>query len=258
MLCGALKFQKLISGILIAGGLSTGGYFIGQGVGAGLKKFRTSENNTVQVKGISERQVKSDFAVWRILFKATGKNFQEARENFYKSHKILLEFLMEGGFTSDEISEGAPNTSIRYYSERKQEAHGAAEDNQEIASYDFSGTFTVRTSHVDQVGKHVAGLLHLAERGVMLGTIWGSGASEVRYFIQDFDALRPQMLEEATKSARVMAEKFAEHSHAKVGVMLKAAQGTFTIEGMDGPQDGEAGVMKKIRLVNHVTYSLHN
>ena len=114
----------------------------------------------------------------------------------------------------------------------------------------------MRTPRVDLVTKHAPGLLHLAEKGVMLGTLWGSQSSEIRYSLQNFDALRPKILEEAIQSAKTMAEKFAEHAHKKVGAMLQATQGTFTIEGIDGPHDGDASVMKKIRLVNHVTYSL--
>jgi hypothetical protein len=245
MLFDPSKSHKLIGALLIAGGLASAGYFIG----AGLEKFRIRENHTVHVKGISERQVKADFAIWNIRFKATGKTFQEARDNFYKSHKTLSAFLTEVGFTSAEISEAAPETQIRYH----------AEKTQEVSAYDFSGTFTVRTDHVDQVEKHATGLSRLAEQGVMLGQVnqqWGHSASDVRYFIRDFDAVRPQMLEEATQSARAMAEKFAEHSHTKVGTILKADQGNFSIEGLEGPYDGNVSLMKKIRLVTYVTYIL--
>ena len=95
------KFQRLMPAILIAGGLTLGGYFIGKGVGMGLTKFRANIHHTVQVKGISERQLKSDFAVWKISFRAAGKNFQEARDRFYESHKILLALYngKKGGLT---------------------------------------------------------------------------------------------------------------------------------------------------------------
>jgi len=247
MLSDPSKFHKLISALLIAGGLAIAGYFMGEG----LEKFRIRENHTVHVKGISERQVKADFAIWKIRFKATGKTFQEARDNFYKSHKILGAFLTEGGFRPAEISEAAPETQIRYHPEKIQE----------VAAYDFSGCFTVRTSHVDQVQQHATGLSRLAEQGVMLGQLnqqWGPSASEVRYLIRDFDALRPQMLEEATKSARAMADKFAEHSHARLGSILTADQGNFAIEGTEGVYDGDVSLMKKIRLVTRVTYILKN
>ncbi|MBM3610330.1 MAG: hypothetical protein FJX18_02220 [Alphaproteobacteria bacterium] len=117
------KFQRLMPAILIAGGLTLGGYFIGKGVGMGLTKFRANIHHTVQVKGISERQLKSDFAVWKIAFRSAGKNFQEARDRFYESHKILLDFLKEGGFDPEEISEEAPGTTIEYHGGGGYEAH---------------------------------------------------------------------------------------------------------------------------------------
>jgi hypothetical protein len=249
------KFQKFFSSLLIGGGIALGGYFIGKGVGAGLMNFRINSQHTVEVKGISERQLKSDFAVWKISFRAEGETFQESRGRFYASRKTLLDFLKEGGFEAEEISEEVPSSTIEHGGDANYKAHSK---NEKVSSYYFLGSFLVRTSKVDQVTKHAPGLLRLSEKGVMLGSRWGTQSSEIRYSIRNFDALRPELLEEAVKSARNMAEKFAEHSHAKVGAMLRAAQGTFTIEGMDGSRNGEASVMKKIRLVNHVTYSLDN
>ena len=93
------KSYKIVASALVAVGLMTSGYFIG----TGLKKFRTYPRPTVQVKGISERQVKSDFAIWKIRFKASDKSLESVRTEFAKSRKMLQDFLIAGGFNLTEI-----------------------------------------------------------------------------------------------------------------------------------------------------------
>ena len=236
------KSYKIVASALVAVGLMTSGYFIG----TGLKKFRTYPRPTVQVKGISERQVKSDFAIWKIRFKASGNLLESVRTEFAKSRKMLQGFLTAGGFSLTEISESAPDTQIKYHTVKGEAG----------AEHDLTGSFIIRTEHVDRVQEQILALSSLVENGLMLGQSWGGGASEVHYQIRNFHALRPQMLEEATRSARAMAEKFAEHSETTVDSILNADQGSFSIEGTDGPYDGDTSLIKKIRLVNRVTYAL--
>ena len=55
-----------------------------------------------------------------------------------------------------------------------------------------------------------------------------------------------------------MAERFAQHSGSKVGGILEADQGSFSISSTDGSYDSDATLMKNIRVVSHVTYKLEN
>jgi hypothetical protein len=60
------------------------------------------------------------------------------------------------------------------------------------------------------------------------------------------------MIEEATKKAREVAQKFAFDSKSKLGKIKSASQGQFTISQRDknNPQ------IKKIRVVSTVEYYL--
>jgi hypothetical protein len=60
------------------------------------------------------------------------------------------------------------------------------------------------------------------------------------------------MIEEATKKAREVAQKFAIDSNSKLGKIKKASQGQFSISQRDknNPQ------IKKIRVVSTVEYYL--
>jgi hypothetical protein len=62
------------------------------------------------------------------------------------------------------------------------------------------------------------------------------------------------MIQEATKNARMAAQQFAEDSESKLGKIMWASQGQFTITD----RDSNTPHIKKIRVVTSVNYSLKN
>lgn len=60
------------------------------------------------------------------------------------------------------------------------------------------------------------------------------------------------MIEEATRKARAVAQKFAEDSESTLGKIKKAKQGQFSIT----PRDKNNPHIKKIRVVSTVEYYL--
>jgi hypothetical protein len=64
--------------------------------------------------------------------------------------------------------------------------------------------------------------------------------------------LKPVMIEEATKNARAVAEKFAQDSKSRLGKIKSASQGQFSIED----RDSGTHHIKKVRVVSTVEYYL--
>ena len=60
------------------------------------------------------------------------------------------------------------------------------------------------------------------------------------------------MIEEATRNAREVAEKFAKDSKSKLGKIKSASQGQFSIED----RDKNTPYIKKVRVVSTVEYYL--
>jgi hypothetical protein len=60
------------------------------------------------------------------------------------------------------------------------------------------------------------------------------------------------MIEEATRNAREVAQKFAEDSDSRLGKIRQASQGQFSIE----PRDTNNPHIKKVRVVSTVEYYL--
>jgi hypothetical protein len=60
------------------------------------------------------------------------------------------------------------------------------------------------------------------------------------------------MVEEATKNAREVAEKFATDSNSKLGKIKKARQGQFSISN----RDKNTPYIKNVRVVSTIEYYL--
>ena len=64
----------VILGVLVAGGLTAGGYYIGKGAA----RFK-SDARTVTVKGLVEKEVKADQAVWRLGLRRASEDLRDAQ-----------------------------------------------------------------------------------------------------------------------------------------------------------------------------------
>ena len=80
------------------------------------------------------------------------------------------------------------------------------------------------------------------------------------YVFTGLNQFKPEMIAEATASARTSAEQFARDSGSGVGSIRRANQGVFVIK----PRDGAGGVSqervvdKTLRVVSTVEYFLEN
>ena len=74
----------------------------------------------------------------------------------------------------------------------------------------------------------------------------------VSYSYVSFQEMKPRMMEEAIANAQATARQFAKTSGSKLGKILSADQGQFSINSKDenNPQ------IKKLRVVTTITYQL--
>jgi hypothetical protein len=105
--------------------------------------------------------------------------------------------------------------------------------------------------------------MQLVQKGIVLNSNPGQGLA---YKFTGLNAIKPDMITEATRNARAAADRFAADSGSKVGSIRQANQGTFSIssadQGGDSGEGGEGGymsdtsIMKKVRVVTSVEYYL--
>lgn len=237
-----------IIGICILAGLAVGGYFIGKG----SARFK-SETRTVTVKGLVERDVKADKAVWVLNFRRAGDDLKEVNARISTDRETTYAFLKTKGFKDEEILRQPTRTIDKFARE-----YGQAN---EKFRYFVTGSLVVTTQNVELVTKVLGTTEELLQSGVVLDGQQDGGTANPRYIVSSFNDLRPKLLADATKNARATAQQFASDSGTTVGRIRSANQGMIQIFGSDGndesaPYSPTSTPLKKIRVVSTFEFEL--
>lgn len=196
---------------------------------------------TVTVRGLAEREVNADMAVWKLSFSVGGNILQNLQSDILKDTKVVEGFLKEHNLSekdytilSPEINDATMNT----YS-----TNGRRYD------YIAKQTILIRSSNVEAVKAAAEDTLSLAGKGISVNSDWDG---KVQYDFTGLNEIKPEMIAEATENARKAAEQFAHDSKSKVGKIQTATQGLFSID------DAATGLeyKKNVRVVTTVVYSL--
>jgi len=240
-----MESKNVILGLLVGFGLALAGFFVGRG----FVKSKTVDRY-VTVKGISERDVIANKGFWAIRFVVTDNDLKKAQTNINKDRNTILNFLKRNNI-SEEFTE-LQNLSVQ------DKVANAYNNNFNQNRYVISQTIMVRSENpslLEGVSQKVGDLV---DQGIVLeGDNYGPG-SRPSYLFNGLNQLKPEMIAEATKNARLSAEKFAADSGAKIGGIRKANQGIFQILARDrAPGVFEQNqVNKTVRVVATIEYYL--
>ena len=229
---------KFYSGLCIMVGL----VILGAMFPVAVEKYR-SYDRTVNVKGLCEREVSADKVIWPVVYKVMSNDLQDIYRQIGVNNEVIMEFLMEGGISVDEITVAMPQITDEYANE-----YGSVN-----RTYRFiaKNVITVCTDDVDVVLNLMDKQAQLLKKGIVVGA-GSQWENPVEFRYEGLNEIKPSMIEEATRNAREVAEKFAKDSGSNLGKIKTANQGTFTIED----RDSNTPYVKKVRVVTSVTYYL--
>jgi uncharacterized protein len=236
-------------------GLVVGGWVLG----SEIKDIRLADRY-VTVKGLVERTVKSDLAIWPVSFKEAGNDLPQVFAKSQADKESVLKFFAAQGVTLQEISVGQIKVTDKLANEYGGNITGPR--------YIVEQTVTVQSKDVDKVSKAGQKTAELVQAGIVVGGANGQGG--IRYEFTGLNALKPDMITEATRNARAAADRFAADSGSRVGSIRSASQGVFSISSADGIESGivaqdeggsgmpnsDSSMMKKVRVVSTVDYYL--
>lgn len=230
--------EALLLGALLALGL-LGAAWVGGGAALEFKRMERS----VTVKGLAEREVPADRAIWPIRYSETGNDLPALNARLEKSAATIVAFLRDKGFTAEEVAESAPSIV-----DKQAQAYGDA--SQQPFRYAATNLVTVFTDKVDLVRSSRRELVDLGKQGIAI--TGDEYQARVEYIYTGLNSLKPGMVEEATRNAREVAQKFAADSDSSLGKIRRAGQGQFSIED----RDSNTPYVKKVRVVSTVEYYL--
>jgi hypothetical protein len=227
-----LRTSQLFYGIIILASV----IIFSLTVNSAISSFN-SRNRTVSVKGLSEKIVNADLALWPLKSTATANSLIEIHTKIAQDQKLIKEFLFAQGFNENEITTKQPTIQ-----DRQANLYYQSKPNQMRYIADIG--LLVKTTNVDLVKKAIQKTGDLISKNISLAN------SNVEYIFTKLNDVKPEMIEEATKQARIAAQRFAKDSGSKIKGIKHAYQGLFSISPIHyyNPE------IKKIRVVTNIDY----
>ena len=215
-------------------------------------KFKNAEKaqQSIVVKGKATKRVRSDRGRWWITVKGTGETIQSAHETLATGMGRVDEFLIEKGFTANEITQGAISTTVFY--DRDEDGNKS----RDVVEYELSQHYSVSTSEVEKIASTAGSVTDLLKDGIFVigGTpsYTYSGVSDVKVAI----------LADAAENARLRAEEVTIKAGGGVTEIRDIRQGVIQITTPNSTRVTSYGVndtstiMKDVSVVVTVEFGI--
>ena len=237
---------KLVPAAVLALGIGLAGWFAGNG----FVEARSAERY-VTVKGLAEREVQADLALWPMQYVVADDDLGRAQARMAEMTATVQDFLSRNGFEAAETE--LQDLSV---ADTRANRYGGPPA---PFRYVVSSTLMVRTTEPERLFAASQKVGELIDAGVVLSSDgpWAGGPT---YLFNGLNELKPAMIAEATASAREAAEQFARDSGSELGPIRRANQGLFVVL----PRDQAPGVQeqrqraKVVRVVTTIEYLLED
>lgn len=207
----------------------------------GLANIITPERS-VSVRGLAEKEVDADLAVWTLSFSVGGNNLSSLQDEIISKTETVKSYLKNHGLSDDDFTvqpAAITDNSLNSYMDQSRIRY----------TYIAKQPVLVRSSKVSAVKSAYADSFNLVSSGITVSRDYDGNVS---YEFTKLNDIKPEMIAEATKNARLAAEQFARDSNSNVGKIKQATQGLFSIEDLAPGLEEK----KNVRVVTTVQYLL--
>ena len=186
--------------------------------GFGLMKvgsgFASRTNNGITVTGSAKISATADNVVWILNVSLTRPTVSAAVTKVGSDVSAVSKYLTDAGIPDSDITLG----SVATYAN---EEYSNGNNTGRILNYRASRDVVIRSKDVELISKLSQGIGSLLQTGVSVNN-YGP-----QYYISSLPSLRPQLLEEAMKDAKVRAEAITKAVGGKVGSVQSVRAGVF-------------------------------
>jgi hypothetical protein len=243
--------KPFILGSAIFLGLVILGFFIYKG----LRTF-SDKDRVVAVKGLAEMNMTAISSTINLDFSFSGDDLQLLIKQTENKKNAIISYLKNNGYSESDIAIRNIDVHDRqtYYD---YEWTDGKRVQVKVDRYNVSQRLVISVSDVETTEDKAAKMKLDLISSNLTASIF------VNYRFPELNSIKPQLIAESTKNARIAGEQFANDSRAKLGKIKTASQGQITIVGRYYYYDDDAGsnmpdepYIQKARVVSTIVFFL--
>lgn len=238
--------QIIILGICIAVATIVASVILSQGF---LKVIRFTKE-MVTVTGSAQREINSDYIVWKCRFSRRDTDLPKAYKTLKSDLDKVKSYLLTKKISEQDMTVSQINV-ITIFTKNQD-----GRDTNVIGGYELSQFIELRSKEVEKVAAVSREATELINDGLLLNS------EAPQYFYTKLDALKIEMLAKATENAKQRALSMANSTGNKIGFMRSAKMGVFQITPVTSTDISDWGVndthsfAKKIMAVVTVSFAI--
>jgi hypothetical protein len=240
-----MKYILLLGFVIISIGMVGFGYF-------SIDKLR-ADRGLIEVRGLSERVVRSDVADASIIIVNRNYDLEKLYEKRLADKTRVLGFLKENGFLESEITGFTMDTN-ECNEEDSVTADGVT-TKKKRRYFSSEDVVNVRTKSLEKVERIKSDLLKLLSENIFVKCNYS-------YKLTSFQDIKLEMMKEASENAMKSAMAFVVPFEKKIGEVVYLHQGEIAINGEDEREGIDSWYSKestsknkKLRLVVKAGFS---
>jgi hypothetical protein len=213
-------------------------------IGGGLMQvgsgFASRSSDGITVTGSAKTTATADNAVWVLNVSLSSPTVATAVNKVDADVAALSQYLTKGGIPAEALTLGAVATFAN-------EEFVNGNTTGRILSYRATREVTVRSTDVQLVAKLSQGI------GSLLATGINANNYGPQYYISNLPELRPQLMAEAMKDAKVRAEALTKAVGGNIGSLVNVKAGPIQITTPDSTMTADYGAYDTTTIEKTVT-----
>ena len=223
------------AGILSIGAIGTAGLV------TNTWQQNRSLNQTLAVTGSAKRSIQADLGILSGTLTASGTTQQQANTELATRSKTLLEKFGSQGFKQDKI-ERQPVSFQPVY-----EVNENGNQTGNIREFQATQFFEVRSNDVQAIKKLSLSIGEVINTGTLFT------ANSPRYLYTKLATIRVDMQEQATKDAKVRAQRIVKATGQDLGQLRDASMGVIQVTAKDATEFEDTGSLDTSSIEKDIT-----
>ena len=178
-------------------------------------------DEAVTVTGSARKRIKSDLVVWTAGVSYQAPQLADAYRSLSENVPRVKQYLIGKGIAENQIT----ISSIATQTLKKQDENGA--ETSDITGYSLRQQLEVRSTEVDKIEQIAREATELINQGILIES------NPPQYYYTKLGDLKIEMLGEAAKDAKTLAERIADSTGNEIGAVRSARMGVMQITAAD-------------------------